>query len=92
MIFQILHNLTQPEWIYQKWASHDNLTTLQIIEEMLKTQLSTEFNSEIKIKLNGGLMLADWLQRALRVSNGTNYKPEKMMIYSAVIFFSLCKS
>ncbi|VDN57448.1 unnamed protein product [Dracunculus medinensis] len=83
MIFQILHNLTQPEWIYQKWASHDNLTTLQIIEEMLKTQLSTEFNSEIKIKLNGGLMLADWLQRALRVSNGTNYKPEKMMIYSA---------
>jgi hypothetical protein len=35
-------------------------------------------------KLRGGYLLGDWLDRALRVREGKQNKPTKMLLYSSV--------
>ncbi|VDM45010.1 unnamed protein product [Toxocara canis] len=80
---EVLHNMSQPYWVYEKWPSHGNRTTLQILEKIKRIDRINEFNSSTKAKLRGGLLATDWLNRAINVSLGQQKTPKKMMLFSA---------
>lgn len=79
---EIIHNMTQPEWVYKRWPEYGNRTTLELLKENRRIDRISEFNSPEKAKLRGGLLVGDWVQRALNVSLGLREKPKKMLLYS----------
>uniref|UniRef100_A0A0M3IHL5 Lysosomal acid phosphatase n=1 Tax=Ascaris lumbricoides TaxID=6252 RepID=A0A0M3IHL5_ASCLU len=80
---EVLHNMSEPFWVFQTWPSHENKTTLEILEEIKQIERISEFNSSEKAKLRGGLLAANWIERALNVSKDVQKKPKKMMLFSA---------
>uniref|UniRef100_A0A915A9R6 Uncharacterized protein n=1 Tax=Parascaris univalens TaxID=6257 RepID=A0A915A9R6_PARUN len=80
---EVLHNMSEPFWVFQTWPSHDNKTTLEILEEIKQLERIMEFNSSEKAKLRGGLLAANWIERALNVSKDIQKRPKKMMLFSA---------
>uniref|UniRef100_A0A0N4V495 Testicular acid phosphatase homolog n=1 Tax=Enterobius vermicularis TaxID=51028 RepID=A0A0N4V495_ENTVE len=79
---KIIHHLPQPDWVYKRWPEHDNQTTLEIVTELKRIERVSEFDSPDKARLRGGLLLGDWVSRAVNISNGKVVQPQKMNLYS----------
>ncbi|VDK17437.1 unnamed protein product [Anisakis simplex] len=82
-IHNLLHNMTQPDWLYKKWPNHNYDTTYEIVQKIKLRSRLNQFNSPTKAMLRGGLLAGHFLQRALNVSKGVRLSPSKMMLYSS---------
>ncbi|VDN91125.1 unnamed protein product [Brugia pahangi] len=80
---EILHQLPQPEWVYQKWPQFQNMSTIDIITEFKRINQISKYNTFEKAKFKGGLLLGDILHRFHNVSVGTKVEARKMFLYSA---------
>ncbi|KHN85506.1 Testicular acid phosphatase -like protein [Toxocara canis] len=83
IVAEVIHGLPQPDWVYRRWPSHGNLTTLEIIVDLERLIQMSEFNTSEKAILRGGYIAGNWLDRALNVSMGIQTNPSKMMLFSA---------
>ncbi|VDD85315.1 unnamed protein product [Enterobius vermicularis] len=79
---EITHHLPQPDWVYKRWPEHENQTTLEIVTELKRIERVSEFDSPNKARLRGGLLLGDWVSRAVNISSGKTVQPQKMNLYS----------
>ena len=59
-----------------------------LIQKIDQETRINEFDDDKLSKLRGGYLLGDWVARAERVKNKTQEEPSKMILYSAVRFFS----
>ncbi|KAI1714975.1 histidine phosphatase superfamily (branch 2) domain-containing protein [Ditylenchus destructor] len=80
---EIVHNLTQPDWVFKRWPQYAGKSTIDIILELRHLERNAEFNETSLSYLMGGLLLGDWLDRLQAVARGEPIKPSKMMLYSA---------
>ncbi|EJD73526.1 hypothetical protein LOAG_19056 [Loa loa] len=80
---EILHQLPQPEWVYQKWPQFHNMRTIDIITEFKRISQNLKYNTLEKARFKGGLLLGDILRRFQNVANGTRVEASKMFLYSA---------
>uniref|UniRef100_A0A915CKY2 Acid phosphatase n=1 Tax=Ditylenchus dipsaci TaxID=166011 RepID=A0A915CKY2_9BILA len=80
---EILHNLSQPDWVFKNWPQYSNKTTLDIVLELRHIERTAEFNETSLFFLTSGLLLGDWLDRIEAISRGELVKPKKMMLYSS---------
>ncbi|VBB31368.1 unnamed protein product, partial [Acanthocheilonema viteae] len=80
---EIIHQLPQPEWVYQKWPQFQDMRTIDIITEFKRISQISKYNTSEKARFKGGLLLGDILHRFQNVSAGTAVEARKMFLYSA---------
>ncbi|CAD5212337.1 unnamed protein product [Bursaphelenchus okinawaensis] len=79
---ELLHNYNQqPSWLFERWAQHDNKSTLEILLHLKKIRRLAQFTDPNLARLRGGYLLGDWVKRLERLKNGTETR--KMVMYSA---------
>uniref|UniRef100_A0AC35U7B9 Lysosomal acid phosphatase n=1 Tax=Rhabditophanes sp. KR3021 TaxID=114890 RepID=A0AC35U7B9_9BILA len=80
---EILHNLTQPEWMHKTWPEHNNNTTLQIISEIKRIATFHAFNEEQLSLLKGGFVLGHMLANIQKTINNHHKCNRNMVLYSS---------
>ncbi|KAL3075450.1 hypothetical protein niasHS_011957 [Heterodera schachtii] len=81
---EVLHNLSQPEWVNLRWDQYGGQTTLDLVTELRRLERSAEFARPELAILKGGLLLGDWVQRAETVlQRQTPKEANKAVLYSA---------
>uniref|UniRef100_A0A914H941 Acid phosphatase n=1 Tax=Globodera rostochiensis TaxID=31243 RepID=A0A914H941_GLORO len=81
---EVLHNLSQPEWVNRRWPQYGDQSTLELLIEIRRLERTREFARPDLAFLKGGFLLGDWVQRAKQVLQGQLPKEaNKAVLYSA---------